>query len=198
MKRLFVLLLLQVPFAISILFAQQENSYDPWIWVSEPPEDCPFEPSTEIAGVALTENYRHYRQANGAYFVQDKPNFIFRVPFKEIANHTASNIFELNPDIIESPAIVHAFGMFTTKASLLVLSEDEIIHTIYKKNVKYVLWDDTTGGLSWFNDNPAFRPYGFIRDGKLNFHIYSVDNNLLSKMVNKINAIEHRNATKTI
>jgi hypothetical protein len=43
------------------VFAQQEKPYEPWIWHSEPPEDCPFEQSTDIVGVAFTMNYRHYK-----------------------------------------------------------------------------------------------------------------------------------------
>ncbi|KKK96884.1 hypothetical protein LCGC14_2658290, partial [marine sediment metagenome] len=61
-------IVVQVSFGISVLFAQPENSYDPWIWESEPPEDCPFERSTEIVGVALTKNYRHYKLKNGRSF----------------------------------------------------------------------------------------------------------------------------------
>jgi hypothetical protein len=68
MKNFFLSTVLQLPLVISVLFAQQENHYDPWIWISEPPEDCPFERSTDIVGVALTENYRHYKQKNGSYF----------------------------------------------------------------------------------------------------------------------------------
>jgi len=68
MKKFILSTVLQIPLVISALFAQQESRYDPWIWASEPPEDCPFERSTEIVGVALTENYRHYRLKNGRYF----------------------------------------------------------------------------------------------------------------------------------
>jgi len=52
-------------FGLSLLSAQQVPAYEPWIWESEPPEDCPFEPSTELVGVALTKNYRHYKLENG-------------------------------------------------------------------------------------------------------------------------------------
>jgi hypothetical protein len=57
-----------ISFGLSRVLAQQEAGYEPWIWASEPPEDCPFEQSTDIVGVALTENYRHYRMKNGSYF----------------------------------------------------------------------------------------------------------------------------------
>ncbi len=66
MKKCILTIVLRYPFGISVLFAQAENSYDPWIWTSEPPEDCPFEISTEIVGVALTKNYRHYKLKNGS------------------------------------------------------------------------------------------------------------------------------------
>ena len=58
-----ILLLLSA--GATITFAQPVKQYDPWIWKSEPPKDCPFEPSTDIVGVALTMNYRHYRLKNG-------------------------------------------------------------------------------------------------------------------------------------
>jgi hypothetical protein len=49
------------------LFAQQRKSYEPWIWPSEPPGDCPFEQSEELVGVALTINYRHYTKNGRTY-----------------------------------------------------------------------------------------------------------------------------------
>ncbi len=60
-----LLFVFQVSFCMSTLFAQQEKLSEPWIWTSEPPEDCPFERSTEIVGVALTKNYRHYELKSG-------------------------------------------------------------------------------------------------------------------------------------
>jgi len=65
MCKRFLLIVFQVSFCITTIFAQQEKQYDPWIWPSEPPEDCPFEQSTEIVGVALTKDYRHYTLENG-------------------------------------------------------------------------------------------------------------------------------------
>jgi len=32
----------------------------PWVWLSQPPSDCPFEKSTEIVGIAFTGKFRHY------------------------------------------------------------------------------------------------------------------------------------------
>ena len=65
MNKLILSTITLLSFGMSVILAQEKDSYDPWIWESEPPEDCPFEQSTEIVGVALTENYRHYKLNNG-------------------------------------------------------------------------------------------------------------------------------------
>ena len=64
MNKLILSTIALLSFGMSVILAQEKDSYDPWIWESEPPEDCPFEQSTEIVGVALTENYRHYKLNN--------------------------------------------------------------------------------------------------------------------------------------
>ncbi len=52
-------------FVISSLHAQQKKSYKPWIWPSEPPEDCPFIQSNDLVGIAVTKNYHHYKLKSG-------------------------------------------------------------------------------------------------------------------------------------
>jgi hypothetical protein len=61
MNKLIISIVLLLSAGAAGVYAQQVNQYDPWIWVSEPPGDCPFEQSSEIVGVALTMNYRHYK-----------------------------------------------------------------------------------------------------------------------------------------
>lgn len=61
MKKLIVGIALFLSAGATDVFAQQEKQYDPWIWVSAPPRDCPFEQSTDIVGVAFTMNYKHYK-----------------------------------------------------------------------------------------------------------------------------------------
>jgi hypothetical protein len=114
-------------------------------------------------------------EANGAYLSQRFPKFLFRIPFVEISNYTASGIFDLNPEKIESPVLVHAFGSLSSQASLLVLNQKRMISTIREKNIKYILWDERTGGLSWLDDSPIFHARGAVKDGRSTFHIYQVN-----------------------
>ena len=40
---------------------------EPWIWPSEPPADCPFEPSEDIVGIAFTGKHSDYDVADTWY-----------------------------------------------------------------------------------------------------------------------------------
>jgi len=45
----------------------QPQPWLPWVWKSELPEDCPFEPSRDITGIAFTGNYVAYTDADTWY-----------------------------------------------------------------------------------------------------------------------------------
>ena len=64
----FLTLFILVPFCITSVYSQEaKRSYEPWIWPSDPPDNCPFQPSEDLIGVALTQNYRHYLRRGGSY-----------------------------------------------------------------------------------------------------------------------------------
>jgi hypothetical protein len=47
--------------------SQRENSpirFEPFIWKSNPPEDCPFERSKDISGILFTGTSSDYRMAD--------------------------------------------------------------------------------------------------------------------------------------
>ncbi|MGM0573996.1 MAG: hypothetical protein ACQESL_09625, partial [Bacteroidota bacterium] len=68
MKKYIIFLFPLLLLCLSMGHAQDHNNDEPWIWESEAPDNCPFERSTEIVGVALTKNYRHYKLKNGSSY----------------------------------------------------------------------------------------------------------------------------------
>jgi len=64
-------IILLIIFSGSIAFAQvqtSEISFESFIWESDPPADCPFEPSTDIVGISFTGKSSNYRMADTWYF----------------------------------------------------------------------------------------------------------------------------------
>ena len=45
----------------------QDNITEPWIWSSEPPEDCPFQQSEELIGVAFSPKIKRYKHKGWGY-----------------------------------------------------------------------------------------------------------------------------------
>jgi hypothetical protein len=69
MKRSALFLL---PALVAICLAGQQNSsrapmFQPFLWKSEPPADCPFEPSSEITGIEFLGIHSDYRFADTWY-----------------------------------------------------------------------------------------------------------------------------------
>ncbi|MBL7110510.1 MAG: hypothetical protein ISS19_01035 [Bacteroidales bacterium] len=55
----------------SITYGQQESgeiSFEPFIWKSQPPADCPFELSKDLTGISFTGRSSNYRLADTWYF----------------------------------------------------------------------------------------------------------------------------------
>ena len=48
--------------------AKKEISFEPFIWPSSPPGDCPFEKSEDIVGIIFTGKCSDYRLADTWYF----------------------------------------------------------------------------------------------------------------------------------
>jgi len=47
--------------------AYTSQPWPPQVWKSEPPQDCPFEPSRDIRGIAFTHNFAAYTDADTWY-----------------------------------------------------------------------------------------------------------------------------------
>ena len=47
--------------------AAQDTPFPYMVWPSEPPADCPFQPSTDITGIAFTGQHVHYANADTWY-----------------------------------------------------------------------------------------------------------------------------------
>jgi len=72
METRFILLLLTVvllvkPFASFSQDANPDKPYEPFVWVSEAPADCPFEKSDLFTGLCFTGNYKYYGWADTWY-----------------------------------------------------------------------------------------------------------------------------------
>ena len=84
-------IVIQVSFGISFVSAQQEYSYAPWIWESEPPEDCPFEQSTIflISGMICGRDHNAIKQCmNGCLGRQPKINSqVYGPAFHAVVSH---------------------------------------------------------------------------------------------------------------
>ena len=48
--------------------AKTEINFEPFVWSSDPPEDCPFEQSDDIPGILFTGKSSDYRVADTWYF----------------------------------------------------------------------------------------------------------------------------------